>query len=228
MEKNMTQVLELVAEARENVGKGSARAARRNEQIPAVIYGGKAAPATINLNYKDMTKYIGKRSFFTSVFNLKVGNKTHSVLPRDIQYHPVSDRALHIDFLRVTKSTKVRVNIPLNYTNLDKSPGLKRGGTLNVVTQDVEVLCSATNIPSMFEIDLDGYVLGQPVHLGAIDLPKGVEHANKNLETTIASIAVPSALRSKAREEARSGEEGEEGSAEEGAEDAKPAEEAAK
>lgn len=218
----MTQAIELVAEARENVGKGSARAERRNERTPAVIYGGKAAPVAISLEHKVLMEYVNKRSFYTSLFDIKIGSKTHTVLPRDAQYHPVTDRPLHVDFLRVSKTTKVKVNVPLHFVNQDKSPGLKRGGTLNVVSQEVEVLCSATAIPEEFEISLDGTALGHPVHLSDIKLPKGVSLTAKDLGMTIASIAIPSALRSKGRDEAKEGED----ATAEG--DAKTAEEAAK
>jgi len=208
----MTQAIELVAEARENVGKGSAREERRKERIPAVIYGGKAAPAPISVTLKDIMNYVNNRSFYISLFDIKINGKSNIVLPRDAQFHPVTDRPLHVDFLRVTKTTKIKVNIPLNFTDIEKSPGLKRGGTLNVVSQQVEVLCSAMNIPDKFDLSLDGFALGQPIHLGDIDLPKGVSLTTKDLGMTIASIAVPSALRSKARTEdstlADSAEEG--------------------
>lgn len=206
----MTQALELVALARENVGKGSARAERRNKRTPAVIYGGKTAPAPISLETKVIMDYVNKRSFFITLFDIKIGSKKHSVLPRDVEFHPVSDLPLHIDFLRVTKTTQVRVRVPLHFVDLDKSPGLKRGGNLNVVSQDIEVLCSAMNIPEQFEISVDGYVLGQSVRMEDITLPKGAKLTAKDLSITIASIAVPSALRSKARDEAiADGEEGE-------------------
>ncbi len=211
----MTQAIELVAEARENVGKGSARAERRTKRIPAVIYGGKAAPLPISIEYKTIADLVNRRAFFTSICEIEIAGKKHNVLPRDIQFHPISDEALHIDFLRITKTTKVRVNIPLRFADQDKSPGLKRGGTLTVVSQEIEVLCSATAIPEVFEVSLAGHELGQPVHLKDLTLPKGIELTTKDLNMTIASIAIPSALRSKARGESTS--DSEEGEAEEAA-----------
>jgi len=191
----MTNVTTLAAKSRESVGKGTARALRRQEEVPAVIYGDKTPPVTISITYKELLNYVNKAAFHTTLFDIELNGKKHRVLPRDVQFHPVTDRPLHVDFLRVSANTKVRVYVPVVFSNMDKCPGIKRGGTLNIVHHEIEVQCSPSNIPEKFEIDLEGYAIGEAVHLGAITLPKDVTYTSKETDYTIAAIAVPSALR---------------------------------
>lgn len=198
----MTQVTTLAAQARENVGKGPARALRRNDEVPAVIYGDKTAPMGISMTAKLLAGHVNKAAFFTTLFDIEVAGKKHRVLPRDVQFHPVTDRPLHVDFLRVSPTTKVRVQVPVHFLNMDKCPGIKRGGTLNIVHHEIEVLCSPAQIPEMFEVNLEGYAIGTAVHLSAIELPKGVTYTSKETDYTIAAIAVPSALRGSIEAEA--------------------------
>ncbi|MDD3183008.1 MAG: 50S ribosomal protein L25/general stress protein Ctc [Alphaproteobacteria bacterium] len=198
----MTQVTVLAAQARESVGKGTARALRRNEEVPAVIYGDKTAPMAISMTLKLLLGYVNKAAFFTTLFDVDIDGKKHRVLPRDVQFHPVSDRPLHVDFLRVSPSTKVRVQVPVHFLNTEKCPGIKRGGTLNIVHHEIEVLCSPSQIPVKFDINLEGYAIGTAVHLSAIELPKGVTYTSKETDYTIAAIAVPSALRGAVEAEA--------------------------
>lgn len=195
-------VTTLAAKVRESVGKGTARAVRRENQVPAVIYGDKKAPITISLDANLLARYVNKAGFFTHLFDIEIEGKKHRVLPRDAQFDPVSDRALHVDFLRVSSSTKVRVQIPVHFTDQDKSPGLKRGGTLNIVHHELEVLCSPGQIPEAFTISLDGYQIGAAVHLSAIKLPAGVSLTTHEKDFTIATVAAPSAVRSEAAEAA--------------------------
>jgi len=197
----MTQVVVLAAVARESVGKGTARAVRREKKIPAVIYGDKTPPLCISMEEKVLSRYVDKSGFFTHLFDIDVGGKKHRVLPRDVQFDPVTDCPLHVDFLRVSAHTKVRVHVPVHFTDMEKSPGLKRGGTLNIVHHEIEVLCPPTHIPERFEISLDGYAIGAAVHLGAIKLPKDVAFTSKETDYTIAAIAVPSALRGAVEDE---------------------------
>ena len=198
----MTQVTVLAAKARESVGKGTARAVRRNEEVPAVIYGDKTAPAPISVTFKELMNHVNKAAFFTTLFDIDLDGKKHRVLPRDVQFHPVTDRPMHVDFLRVSANTKIRVQVPVHFTNMDKCPGLKRGGTLNIVHHEIEVLCSPATIPEKFEVSLEGYAIGAAVHLTAITLPKGVTYTSKEENYTIAAIAVPSALRGAVEAEA--------------------------
>lgn len=195
-------VTTLAAQSRESVGKGTARELRRKKQVPAVIYGDKKAPVTISLDFNLLARHVGKASFFTSLFDLEIDGKKHRVLPRDVQFDPVSDKPLHVDFLRVSSKTKVRVQVPVHFTGQDKSPGLKRGGTLNIVHHELEVLCSPDQIPEKFEVSLETYQLGVPILLSAVTLPKGVIFTSKEGDYTIASIAVPSAARKALADEA--------------------------
>jgi large subunit ribosomal protein L25 len=198
----MSNINALAAKARESVGKGTARALRRNEEVPAVIYGDKTAPLPISMEYKVLASLVNKAAFFTTLYDIEVDGKKHRVLPRDVQFHPVTDRPEHVDFMRVSPSTKVRVQVPVHFLNMDKCPGLKRGGTLNIVHHEIEVLCAPSQIPEKFEVNLEGYALGSAVHLSAITLPKGVVYTSKEEEYTIAAIAVPSALRGAVEAEA--------------------------
>ncbi|MDX9689832.1 MAG: 50S ribosomal protein L25/general stress protein Ctc [Proteobacteria bacterium] len=225
----MTQVLTLAAETRESVGKGTARAVRRNDRIPAVIYGDKQAPTPISVAFKDLIVHVNKAAFFTTLFDIEISGKTVRVLPRDVQFNPVTDYPEHVDFLRVSKNTQTRVKVPLSFTNQDKSPGIKRGGSLNIVHHELEVVCNPAHIPAKFEVDLSGYVLGAPVHLSAIKMPEGVKLAAKTTEDfTIASITVPSALRSQVVAEAAEAAKAQETAAKAPAGKAAPAKPAAK
>lgn len=200
----MTQVVTLAAEARAGKGKGTAHAIRRQNRIPAVIYGDKQAPQMISMDLNVVERHANKTGFFTHLFDVEIEGKKHRVLPRDAQFDPVSDRPIHVDFLRVSASTKVRVAVPVLFINPEKSPGIKRGGTLNVVHHEVEVACSPDKIPEKFEIDLDGLQIGDAVHLSAIKMPEGVKPTTREKDFTIASIAVPSGVRAEAEEAAAS------------------------
>ncbi len=145
---------------------------------------------------------MNKAGFFTQLFDIEIEGKKHRVLPRDAQFDPVSDRALHVDFLRVSTNTKVRVHVPVHFLNQEKSPGLKRGGALNIVHHEIEVSCAPGSIPAAFEISLEGFEIGQAVHLSAIKLPSGVSFTTHEKDFTIATIAAPSAVRSEAAEAA--------------------------
>ncbi len=197
----MTQVTQLAAEDRAN--KGTARAIRRQGRVPGVIYGDKQSPVTIDLDATQLVRILEKPGFFTHLFDLDIGGKKHRVLPRDVQFHPVSDRPIHVDFLRVSASTRVRVDVPVVFTNAEKSPGIKRGGTLNVVHHEIEVQCAPDRIPEKFEISLEGLMINDAVHLSALKIPEGVTLTTHEKDFTIATIAVPSAIRSEAKEAAQ-------------------------
>ncbi|MDX2027981.1 MAG: 50S ribosomal protein L25/general stress protein Ctc [Alphaproteobacteria bacterium] len=192
----MTQVTTLAAGMRDRAGKGTVRAYRRQGQIPAVIYGDKQPPVSVVIEDKALTRQIETPGFFTHLIDLDVAGKKHRVLPRDVQYDPVTDRPLHVDFLRVSASTKVRVGVPVVFLNSDKSPGIKRGGTLNVVHHEIEVSCSPDKIPNKFEVSLEGLQINDALHLSAITFPEGVKPTTHEKDFTIATIAVPSAIRS--------------------------------
>jgi len=200
MELPMAQVTTLAAEDRAN--KGTARSLRRTGQVPAVIYGDKQPPMSIMLEGNLLSRQLERKGFFTHLFDLEVDGKKHRVLPRDVQYDPVSDKPVHVDFLRVSASTKVRVGVPVVFLHTDKSPGLKRGGTINIVHHEIEVLCSPEHIPEKFEISLEGLEINDAVHLSALKLPPDVKLTTQEKDFTIATIAVPSAIRAEAEEAA--------------------------
>ena len=184
---------ELKAEARERVGKGSARELRRNGLIPAVIYGDKQAPISIILNTNEVTKRIHAGGFLTTIATIDVDGTKIKVLPKDYQLDPVRDFTLHIDFLRVSGNSQVTVEIPVHFVNQEKSPGLKAGGVLNIVRHEVEVHCPADAIPEFFTVDLSGLKAGDSIHISHVTLPKGVSPVITDRDFTIATIVAPAA-----------------------------------
>ncbi|ACM27199.1 50S ribosomal protein L25/general stress protein Ctc [Agrobacterium sp. SHOUNA12C] len=184
---------ELKAEARERVGKGSARELRRNGLIPAVIYGDKQAPISITLNTNEVTKRIHAGGFLTTIATIDVDGTKIKVLPKDYQLDPVRDFTLHIDFLRVSGNSQVTVEIPVHFVNQEKSPGLKAGGVLNIVRHEVEVHCPADAIPEFFTVDLSGLKAGDSIHISHVTLPKGVVPVIADRDFTIATIVAPAA-----------------------------------
>jgi large subunit ribosomal protein L25 len=180
---------EIKATARPLAGKGAARQVRRENKVPGVIYGDKQPAVTIALDSNDLAKVIGKGKFLTTLFNLDVDGKQTRVIPRDVQLDPVKDFAIHVDFQRVGPGGKIRVNVPCKFINEGASPGLKRGGALNIVRHDVEVICSADAIPAAFEFDLTGLEIGRSIHISATKLPEGVTTVIRGRDFTVATIA---------------------------------------
>ena len=214
----MSDTIALPAEPRERVGKGAARAVRRAGRVPAVIYGDRKDPLTISLDPRDVDRELHRPGFFATLFDVEIGGKKHRVLPRDVQLDPVSDRTVHVDFLRVAQDTEVTVNVPVNFMNDEESPGLKRGGVLNIVRHEIEFSCRADAIPQQIEIDLTGLDIGDSVHISMIQLPDGVTPTITDRDFTIATVAAPSAVKAEAAEEQAAAAEGEEGEVLEGEE----------
>jgi|TARA_A100001015_G_scaffold242390_1_gene276942 large subunit ribosomal protein L25 len=185
------QTIDFKAEARSQVGKGSARATRRAGLVPAVIYGNKQSPIPITLDANKWRQLMHKPGIFSQLMNIEVNNETHFVLPRDIQQHPVSEEAEHVDFLRVTKNATVAVGINVEFLNEDKCTGLKLGGVLNVVRPKVELNCPAISIPEKITVDLEGLNVGHTIHISAIDLPDGCTPTITDRDFTVATIAAP-------------------------------------
>ncbi|MET3794187.1 50S ribosomal protein L25/general stress protein Ctc [Aquamicrobium terrae] len=194
----MSTSYELKAETRERVGKGSARAIRREGKIPAVIYGDKQPPLAIVVSYKDIFYKIHGGGFMTTVATIDVDGKKIRVLPKDYQLDAVRDFPLHVDFLRVSAKSEVTVNIPVHFINEEKSPGLKRGGVLNVVRHDVEFVCPADSIPDSITVDLEGTEIGDVIHISSIKLPKGVKPVIADRDFTVATVAGSAAAKSDA------------------------------
>ncbi|UNK77870.1 50S ribosomal protein L25/general stress protein Ctc [Sphingopyxis granuli] len=192
----MSDQLTLTAETRERAGKGASRELRRNGRVPAVVYGGNEDPLMIHVEEKLLMKQLMTGVFLNSVVMIEVGGKTIRTLPKDVAFHPVKDRPIHADFLRVSKDTKVQVGVPVLFVNEEKSPGLKRGGVLNVVRHELELICEADKIPDDITIDVTGFDVGESIHISHVTLPRGVESAITDRDFTIATIVAPSALKS--------------------------------
>ena len=198
----MSETFTVKAEARDKVGKGAARYLRRKNMIPAVIYGDKQDPQPIAIPYKETFLALHGGGFFTNIATIEVDGKPIKVLPKDYQLDPVRDFLMHVDFLRVSERTRVTVDVPVHFENEEASPGLERGGVLNVVRHEVEVEAPAGSIPHSFTIDLTGLEIGDSVHASALTLAKGVELTITDRDFTIATIATPAALRSEEDEAA--------------------------
>ena len=185
------ETIDIKAEARSQVGKGSARAARRAGLVPAVIYGNKETAVSVTLDANQWRQLMHKPGIFSQLININVNNETHFVLPRDIQQHPVSEEAMHVDFLRVTKNATVAVGIAVEFLNEDKCTGLKLGGVLNIVRSQVELNCPAISIPEKLTVDLEGLNVGHTVHISSIELPEGCTPTITDRDFTVATIAAP-------------------------------------
>jgi large subunit ribosomal protein L25 len=192
----MSDVLTLSAEARDRAGKGASRQHRRDGRVPAVIYGNKEDPVAIHLEERVLVKILNTGHFMNSVVMIDIGGKKTRTLPKDVQFHPVTDRPLHIDFLRISEHAKVHVNVPVHFTDEEASPGIKRGGVLNIVRHELDLVCDAAEIPSEISISLKGLEVGDSIHISSITLPKGSESGIEERDFTIATIVAPSALKS--------------------------------
>jgi large subunit ribosomal protein L25 len=192
----MSDQLVLSAETRERGGKGASRELRRNGRIPAVVYGGKEEPVMIHIEEKLLMKQLMTGHFMNSVVMIEVGGKKVRTLPKDVAFHPVKDRPLHVDFFRISKDAKVNVSVPVVFINEELAPGLKRGGVLNVVRHELELICDADKLPDDIQIDVTGYDVGDSIHISSITLPAGSESAITDRDFTIATIVAPSAMKS--------------------------------
>jgi large subunit ribosomal protein L25 len=192
---HMSEQLTLSAETRDRAGKGASRAMRREGRVPAVVYGNKEAPLAIHLEEKALVKALSSGHFMNSVVMIDVGGGATRTLPKDVQFHPVTDRPLHVDFLRISEHAKVTVAVPIRFTGEDQSRGLKRGGVLNAVRHDLELTCDASEIPDEVEVSLAGLDIGDSLHISAVTLPKGTESAISDRDFTIATIVAPSGLK---------------------------------
>lgn len=206
-----TETIELDAVARPRVGKGAARQVRREGKVPAVIYGDNQPPEAIALDYNEIWKQYLKGQFTSTVFKLNIDGEIRLVVPRDMQLDPVRDTPLHIDFLRIGKDGRIRVLVPVRFINEAQSPGLKRGGVLNVVRHEIEVWCPYDQIPGSFTINLAGVEIGRAFHVSDLGLPEGVSPTIIDRDFTIATLTGRGKL---AEAEPEAGEEANEEAAE--------------
>ena len=202
----MSEQLTLPAEARDRAGKGASRALRRDGRVPAVVYGEKKDPLSIHVEEKLLAKMLSTGHFMNSVVMIDFKGKAQRTLPKAVDFHPVSSRPIHVDFLRIGEHTKVHVAVPMRFDNEEASPGLKRGGVLNVVVHELELVCDAANIPNEIHVRLDGLEIGDSLHISNVSLPDGVVPANQDADFTVATIVAPSAMKAEEEETAAAGE----------------------
>ena len=187
----MTETTTLNAEVRSRAGTGGARETRRNGRTPAMIYGSKLDTLMISLDSAELAKQVRRHGFLNHVFDIDIEGRKERVIPREVQNHPLSGRALHVDFMRISATTAITVEVEVVFINEDKAPGLKRGGVLNVVMRTIEVECTPDAIPEQLTVDLSGLEIGDAIHLGAIALPAGVELTDLDIEATVVTLAPP-------------------------------------
>ena len=197
----MSEQLTLAAETRGQVGKGASRSLRREGRVPAVIYGNKQDPASIHIEEKALMRALMTGHFMNSVVMIEIDGKPVRTLPKDVAFDAVSDRPVHADFLRISEHATVHVNVPVHFTDEELSKGIKRGGVLNVVRHELELICDAADIPDEIKISLKGTDVGDSIHISQVKLPKGVTSAIDDRDFTIATLIAPSALKSETLEQ---------------------------
>ena len=204
----MKDISTLNAFNREKIGSNGSKKVRQNEKIPAIVYGDGKNPQPISLNVSDLRKTVNKSTFINKIYDLSIDKLKTRVIVQDISQNPVTDRLEHIDFLRVNDNTKVTIEVPVRFINETLSPGLKRGGVLNVVRYTVEVVCPVKDIPESFEFNLEGLEIGDSIHISHTEMDKEVKPTITDRDFTVASILAPSALVSAEATEEKAEEEG--------------------
>ena len=205
----------LEANIRNNSTKGQLNSIRNNGDVPAIIYGGKDQNQKISISKKLLKALIEKENFLSNIITLNVDGKTQNVLPREVKYHIISDEPTHVDFLRVLPGVKIKIEVPVNFINHEKSPGLKRGGVLNIVRRKVELKCPSEKIPASLTLDLDGVDIGESFKISSVKLDSEVTPTIQGRDFVIATLAAPTVMKEPekpAEAEAAEGEEGAEGS----------------
>lgn len=205
----MATIIKMKAERREKGGKGAARRLRKAGRVPGVVYGDRKEPEMIHVGYVDLLKQVNTGTFESTLVDLDIEGETVRVLPRDVQFDPVRDFPIHVDFLRLGKGARIAVEIPVEFVNHEESPGLKRGGALNIVRHEVELYVDADNIPEKIVADLTGLQIGDSLHISAVELPEGVEPVIQDRDFTLCAITGRVAS-DEAAEEGGEGEGGEE------------------
>ena len=204
----------LEANIRDNSTKGQLNAIRSNGGVPAIIYGGEDKNQKITISKKLLKNLIEKENFLSNIITLQIDGKPQNVLPREVKYHIISDEPTHVDFLRVLPGVKIKIEVPVNFINHEKSPGLKRGGVLNIVRRKVELKCPSEKIPERITIDLDGVDIGESFKISSVTLETDVVPTIQGRDFVIATLAAPTVMKEPekpAEAEAAAGEEGAEG-----------------
>jgi large subunit ribosomal protein L25 len=186
-----TTVKELKATARPSVGKGAARAERRAGRVPGVIYGNNQPPLPISVDDRELRQRILAGRFLTTIYDIELEGKKHRVIPRDFHLDPVKDFPVHVDFMRLGEGATIRISVPLHVIKSESSPGVKRGGTVNIVTHTIDLECSVDNIPQYIDADASGLEIGYSLHLSDVTLPAGVKSLTRE-DATLVTIVPPS------------------------------------
>ena len=202
----MSEQLTLPAETRERAGKGASRALRRDGRVPAVVYGEKQEPLSIHVEENRLSKILSTGHFMNSVIMIDAGGGPIRTLPKAVDFHPVTSRPIHVDFLRIAEHAQVTVAVPIRFVDEEASPGLKRGGVLNAVAHNLELVCDAAEIPDEIVIPLTGLEIGDTIHLKDVKLPGRSKSAVDNPEFTVATVVAPSAMKAVEEVEAPEGE----------------------
>ena len=216
----------LEAKTRDNKTKGQLNAIRNDGSVPAIIYGGKDQNQKISISKKLLKTLIEKENFLSNIITLSIDGKSQDVLPREVKYHIISDEPTHVDFLRVLPGVKIKIEVPVNFINHEKSPGLKRGGVLNIVRRKVELKCPSEKIPESITLDLDGIDIGSSFKISSVKLDSEVTPTIQGRDFVIATLAAPTVMKEPekpADAEAAEGEEGAEGAEAAAVEGDKPA-----
>ena len=204
----------LEANIRDTKTKGELNSLRDSGEVPAIIYGGEAQNEKVSISKKLLKSMLEDSNFLSTILTLNVNGKPQNVLPREVKYHIISDEPIHVDFLRIVKGGKVKLEIPVKFINSENSPGLKRGGVLNIVRRKVELNCPTENIPSELIVDLDGVDIGQSFKISSIKLPENVEPTIRGRDFVVATLAAPTVIKEPEKPvEAAEGAEGAEGEA---------------
>jgi len=204
----------LDANIRENSTKGQLNTIRSGGNVPAIIYGGKDQNQKISISKKLLKVLLEKENFLSNIISLNINGKSQNVLPREVKYHILSDEPTHVDFLRVLPGVKIKIEVPVNFINHEKSPGLKRGGVLNIVRRKVELKCPSEKIPGNLTIDLDGVDIGESFKISSIKLDTEVVPTIQGRDFVIATLAAPTVMKEPekpAEAETAEGEAGAEG-----------------
>src|SRR5215831_10828874 len=194
----MPEITTLSAETRARTGKGATRATRRAGRVPGIIYGDNKEPVLISLEPRELSRVLANRGFFATLINVEVDGVVHRTLPRDVQRHPATDAPLHLDFMRVGGNAQVTVTVPVVFANPEMSPGLRRGGILNIVRHGIELSCPVDGIPDQLVVELNGLDIGDSIHISRVIIPEGCRTTITERDFTIASVAASSAVREEA------------------------------
>jgi len=194
----MPEITTLSAEPRVRAGKGAARATRRAGRVPGIIYGDNKESLLISLEPRELSRALASRSFLATLVDVKVNGDVHRTLPRDVQYHPATDAPLHVDFMRVGSHARVTVSVPVVFINPEMSPGIRRGGILNIVRHGIELNCPVDSIPDQLVVELNGLEIGDSIHISRVIIPEGCRTTITERDFTIASVAASSAVREEA------------------------------